>query len=40
MKNLLVGVVLGAAAGLVLGEIPAVKSFMNKGKKEVKKMVK
>lgn len=40
MKELLMGVVLGTAAGLVIGEIPAVKNFVNKGKKEVKKLSK
>ena len=40
VKNLLTGMVLGAAAGLILAEIPAVKDFLNKGKKEVKKMTK
>lgn len=40
MKNIIIAMALGAAAGLVLSEIPAVKNFMEKGKKEVKKMVK
>lgn len=40
MKNLLIGMVIGAMAGIVLAEVPAVKNFVQSGKKKLKKMLK
>ena len=40
MKKLLIGMALGAAAGMVISEIPAVKKMMDKSKKKVKNMTK
>lgn len=40
MKKFVIGIALGAAAGLVLSEIPTVKNIMQKGKKKVEKMTK
>ncbi|HPG92577.1 MAG TPA: hypothetical protein PK675_04120 [Clostridia bacterium] len=40
MKNFLIGMALGVAAGMCLAEIPAVKNFITTGKKKIKKMVK
>ena len=40
MKKLLIGMALGAAVGMVVGELPQVKQMLNKGKKQVKKMTK
>ena len=40
MKNLLIGMALGAVAGIVVGEMPQVKNFLNKGKKKVKNLAK
>lgn len=39
MKKLLIGMALGAVAGMLVGEIPQVKSFIKKGKKQVKNML-
>ena len=40
MKKLLIGMALGAAAGMIVSEIPQVKKMLNKGKKKVKEMTK
>lgn len=40
MKKLLIGMALGAAAGMIVSEIPQVQKFLNKGKKKVKEMTK
>ncbi len=40
MNKLLIGMALGAAAGMILMEVPAVKDVMNKGKKKVKNLTK
>ncbi len=40
MKKLLIGLALGAAAGMIAGEIPQVQKLLNKGKKKVKEMTK
>lgn len=40
MKKLLIGMALGAAAGMIIGEIPQVQKMINKGKKKVKEMTK
>ncbi len=40
MKKLLIGMALGAAAGMIVSEIPQVKQLLNKGKKKVKEMTK
>ncbi len=40
MKKLLIGMALGAVAGIALCEVPQVKNLMNKGKKKVKEMTK
>lgn len=40
MKTLLIGMALGAAVGMVVGEIPQVKQMINKGKKKVKNLSK
>ena len=40
MKKFLIGIALGAAAGMVISEVPAVKKMMDKGKKKVKNMTK
>lgn len=40
MKKLLIGMALGAAAGMILSEIPAVKEVMSMGKKKVKSLTK
>lgn len=40
MKKLLIGMALGAAAGMVVSEIPAVKKMMDKSKKKVKSLTK
>lgn len=40
MRKLLIGMALGAAAGMILSEMPAVKEFMSKGKKKVKNITK
>lgn len=40
MKNFLIGMALGIAAGMCLAEIPAVRNFIATGKKKIKKMVK
>lgn len=36
MKKFIIAMALGAAAGMVLSEIPSVKKMMDKGKKKVK----
>ena len=36
MKKVLIGIALGAVAGMIIGEIPAVKGVIKKGKKKVK----
>lgn len=38
MKKILIGIALGAVAGMLVGEIPEVKNFIKKGKKKVKNM--
>ena len=40
MKKLLIGIALGAAAGMVVSELPQVRQMLDKGKKQVKKMTK
>ena len=40
MKKLLIGIALGAAAGLVVSELPEVRKVLDKGKKKVKNMTK
>lgn len=40
MKKLLIGVALGAIAGILVGEMPEVQSFMQKGKKKLKNLKK
>lgn len=40
MKKLLFGIALGAAVGMVVSEIPAVKQVLSKGKKKVKNLTK
>ena len=40
MKKLLIGMALGAAAGMIVSEIPQVQKALNKGKKKVKEMTK
>ena len=40
MKKFLIALALGAAAGMVMSEMPAVKKMMDKGKKTVKNMTK
>ena len=40
MKKLLIGIALGAAAGLMVSEIPEVRQVLDKGKKKVNKMTK
>ena len=40
MKKLLIGIALGAAAGMVISEMPAVRKMLDKGKKKVKNMTK
>ena len=40
MKKLLIGMALGAAVGMIVGELPQVKEMMNKGKKKVKDLSK
>lgn len=40
MKNIIIGMALGTAAGLVLSEIPAVKNLLQKGKKKAEKAMK
>ena len=40
MKKLLICLALGAAAGMVISEMPQVKKFMDKGKKKVKDITK
>ena len=39
MKKFLIALTLGAAAGMLVSEIPAVKGVMEKGKKKVKNLV-
>ena len=39
MKKILIGLALGAVAGMMIGEIPEVKGFVKKGKKKVKNML-
>lgn len=39
MKKVLIGIALGAVAGMIIGEIPAVKGVIKKGKKKVKDMM-
>ena len=40
MKKLLIGLALGAAAGMVISEMPQVKKVLDKGKKKVNSMTK
>ena len=40
MKKLIIGMALGTAAGLLLGECSMVKDAMNKGKKKIKNLTK
>ena len=40
MKKLLIGMALGAAAGMIVSEIPQVQKMLDKGKKKVKEMTK
>ncbi len=40
MNKLLIGMALGAAAGMIVSEIPQVQKMLNKGKKKVKEMTK
>lgn len=40
MKRLLIGIALGMATGIVVGNMPEVKSLVNKGKKKVNQMTK
>jgi len=40
MKKLLIGIALGAAVGMVVGEIPQVKKVLDKGKKKAKNLTK
>lgn len=39
MKKVLIGIALGAVAGMLVSEIPEVKGFIKKGKKKVKNMM-
>lgn len=39
MKKLIIGMALGTAAGLLLGECSMVKNAMSKGKKKIKSMI-
>ena len=39
MKKLLIGIALGTAAGMIIGEIPEIQTLLKKGKKKVKNMV-
>ena len=39
MKKILIAMALGAAAGMLVSEIPAVNGVIQKGKKKVKKMI-
>ncbi len=39
MKKILIGLALGAVAGMLVGEIPEVKGFIKKGKKKVKDII-
>lgn len=40
MKKFAIGIALGAAAGLILSEVPCVKNALEKGKKKIEKMTK
>ena len=40
MKKLIIGMALGAAAGLILSECGAVQGAINKGKKKLKNLTK
>ncbi len=40
MKKLLIGLALGAAAGMIASEFPQVQKLIGKGKKKVKEMTK
>ena len=40
LKRLLIGIALGMATGIVVGNMPEVKSLVNKGKKKVNQMTK
>lgn len=39
MKKILISMALGAVAGMLIGEIPQVKSVVKKGKKKVKDII-
>ncbi len=39
MKKILIGLALGAVAGMLVSEIPEVKGAIQQGKKKVKNMV-
>lgn len=40
MKKLFIGLVVGAAVGMLVSEIPEVHGMLNKGKKKVKDAIK
>ncbi len=40
MKKILIGMALGAAAGMIISECPSVKQMLDKGKKKVKNLTK
>ena len=40
MKKLLIGIALGAIAGMIVGEMPEVQNLMQKGKKKIKNLKK
>lgn len=40
MKKLLIGIALGAAAGMIVAEIPQVQKLLKEGKKKVKDITK
>lgn len=40
MKKVIIGLALGMAAGMLVGEIPQVKNAIGKGKKKLKNMQK
>lgn len=39
MKKLLIGLALGAVAGMVIGEMPEVQTLFKKSKKKVKNII-
>ena len=40
MKKLIIGMALGTAAGLLLGECDMIQNAINKGKKKIKNLMK